>query len=598
MAMAQGGFCLRKELEKYWSKAAAGSPGKGKLSKDKKSRSACAGENQPQKDIQPDGQLALLQSEVPAELRGENSLPPLARRRLRQAGKRQAEADAESVDDISDGEVIDDPCEPPVEKPAAEKPAAEKPPCKKQRQQASSQQVTPAGTPLRTSGKSGARPGSSRASGPAKEKKTVEHGSSGRLSRRQKSIPAKRPNCQQSPIQESVPIRRGRYASEWLGARTEVGVRGRSASSKSSSASSSKSSKDSSPRRRKRSPSRRKPRQPSPARRNTHATAYPSHAAAEAARATGAIRRSSNWDIQPGTDAAIKTLQPKTVAVHQPKRRREVYCGNLAAGLVSDIMLRDLFNRLFYTIPGFAETYPDVSNVVVSTTWPPQSLGMFAFVEFVDEVLTVTAMQMSGIELLGRPVKVGRPQGFFSCGSNGTFADPPPLDVSLLRQLGHLPLLPEEPCNAGCQKITLTNKLRELYFGNLTTGQVDETVMLKLLTPICTQLPEYKPDLGVAVTKVSMSTDPLRAGTYCFVMFQSAELASRALTIFNETELFGRSMKVSRPAGVSQGPVPRAITDSAFIGPAQPPPPPLPPTATMTEMIEAILSSGHGAVLL
>ena len=41
---------------------------------------------------------------------------------------------------------------------------------------------------------------------------------------------------------------------------------------------------------------------------------------------------------------------------------------------------------------------PDVVDTVKSVFFPPKSEGKFAFVEFVDEVLTTTAIAMSGFE--------------------------------------------------------------------------------------------------------------------------------------------------------------------------------------------------------
>lgn len=69
---------------------------------------------------------------------------------------------------------------------------------------------------------------------------------------------------------------------------------------------------------------------------------------------------------------------------------------------VDESMLKEAFNRLFYAIPSFIERYPDVVDTVKSVFFPPKSEGMFAFVEFVDDVLTTTAIAMSGFEYLGR----------------------------------------------------------------------------------------------------------------------------------------------------------------------------------------------------
>lgn len=64
-------------------------------------------------------------------------------------------------------------------------------------------------------------------------------------------------------------------------------------------------------------------------------------------------------------------------------------------------MLRAAFNRLFNALPEFVERYPDIYDPVKSVYFPPKADGMFAFIEFVEDVLTTTAIAMSGFENLG-----------------------------------------------------------------------------------------------------------------------------------------------------------------------------------------------------
>lgn len=61
-------------------------------------------------------------------------------------------------------------------------------------------------------------------------------------------------------------------------------------------------------------------------------------------------------------------------------------------------MLREAFTRLFHALPAFVERYPDVVDPVKSIFFPPKGEGMFAFVEFMDDVLTTTAIAMNGFE--------------------------------------------------------------------------------------------------------------------------------------------------------------------------------------------------------
>ncbi|CAK9107952.1 Hypothetical protein SCF082_LOCUS50223 [Durusdinium trenchii] len=245
----------------------------------------------------------------------------------------------------------------------------------------------------------------------------------------------------------------------------------------------------------------------------------------EARSLTGAGFRSAGPDP---TDPEQKFLSQRGLAeslLPGGKKRRECYVGNLPQNKVDESMLKEAFNRLFYAIPSFIERYPDVVDTVKSVFFPPKSEGMFAFVEFVDDVLTTTAIAMSGFELCGRAVRVGRPQHYI-LPPNGEI---PALDLQPLREKGLLPPC-QEDCKAGL--VQVCNVMREVYFGNLVIGMVDEEVMRELVEPAMQELPEYVADQGPPITKVTL----MDSGKYCFVRFQSPELATRAISIFDDTE--------------------------------------------------------------
>lgn len=119
----------------------------------------------------------------------------------------------------------------------------------------------------------------------------------------------------------------------------------------------------------------------------------------------------------------------------------------------------------------------------------------------------------------------------------------------------------------------MSNVMREVYFGNLSPGLVDEEagllgapgarkVMRELLEPAMHELPEFCQDQGPAITKARRSRGSICSskafgevtimapGKYCFVQFQNAALATRAIAIFDDTELFGRRVKASRPSSL------------------------------------------------
>ncbi|CAE7347026.1 unnamed protein product [Symbiodinium natans] len=84
---------------------------------------------------------------------------------------------------------------------------------------------------------------------------------------------------------------------------------------------------------------------------------------------------------------------------------------------------------------------------------------------------------------------------------------------------------------------------RDVYFGNLVRGMVNEEVMRNLIQPAAMQAPEYDPELGPPITKVTIIPN----AAHGFVQFQSAALATWSIARFHATELFGNKMQVGRP---------------------------------------------------
>ncbi|CAK0892591.1 unnamed protein product [Prorocentrum cordatum] len=207
-------------------------------------------------------------------------------------------------------------------------------------------------------------------------------------------------------------------------------------------------------------------------------------------------------------------------------------------------------------------------------------MGAFAFVEFQDEMLASTAMLFSGFELCGRSAGMGRPQGYLPP-PNG---EAPALDVTPLRQRG---LLPVAPSNSMCGKNQREGKLRELYFGNLVRGKTSPDVILKLIDPVAKRLAEWREQEGHAVTNVNVGPE----GTYAFVQFQSIQLATKIMQIFDGQEVFGRVLRVRRTntfeeaakgelkaVEALQALLPEKVASTSRTAPfLMPPPPPGPP---------------------
>jgi RNA recognition motif-containing protein len=95
-------------------------------------------------------------------------------------------------------------------------------------------------------------------------------------------------------------------------------------------------------------------------------------------------------------------------------------------------------------------------------------------------------------------------------------------------------------------------KARELYVGNLASGQVSSYVLKDHFNSMFYQLPEFNAKYEFlrstgagSIQDVKMST----CGTYAFVQFYTEEIAVTALE-FDKHEFLGRQMRIGRPTGV------------------------------------------------
>jgi len=260
------------------------------------------------------------------------------------------------------------------------------------------------------------------------------------------------------------------------------------------------------------------------------------------------------------------------------KQHREVWIGNLLVGAVNSINLADMLTKLFRALPEFQQKYHALSgeNQSAVREVKMQQGASFAFVEFWSEELAATAMEFNGADFMGRPLKTGKPSN--SAGiPEGTY----PLDVSPLREAGILPAVAVPVHQPGVGGVPSRQKARELYFGNLPQGQLTSEAMKALVTPASELLPQYNPALGPAVISVHMNAE----GMYCFVEFQSEELATAAMPIFDKMDVIGRSINVNRPTGYTAPGMP------GMIMPPQPAAPPAIQTGAFSETQQALIAA-------
>ncbi|KAL0024901.1 hypothetical protein WJX77_001165 [Trebouxia sp. C0004] len=91
------------------------------------------------------------------------------------------------------------------------------------------------------------------------------------------------------------------------------------------------------------------------------------------------------------------------------KTQREVYVGNLVAGLVTEEALRQLFNSTMTA--AFPDKLTPGFDPVVNVSM--HSEGRYAFVELRTPEMASAALQLSNqVQLLGQSISVGRPSGY------------------------------------------------------------------------------------------------------------------------------------------------------------------------------------------
>ena len=259
---------------------------------------------------------------------------------------------------------------------------------------------------------------------------------------------------------------------------------------------------------------------------------------------------------------------PMALQVPGSKKQRELYVGNLPTD-AKEFELVNLFGGLLSACEGFNPVLgPPVPNAAIAGG------GTFAFVEFRDEQLCESATQFNGIQLNGRALKIGHPNGYVVPLMPATMLKPP---AELMAKLGLMP--GGGVCAGGASGVCggaaagsaaggSDKRQRELYIGNLTTGGVDAAMLRELFTKPLSTLPGVDPTVPpVRESRVDGS------GKFAFIEFDTEAIAATALELFNGMELCGRAMKIARPAGYVAPLTPIVPLTAIGGGGAAPPPP-------------------------
>jgi splicing factor U2AF subunit len=104
--------------------------------------------------------------------------------------------------------------------------------------------------------------------------------------------------------------------------------------------------------------------------------------------------------------AAKLAVETQAAAMqHASRKQRELYVGNLAVGVVTALMLTELFNGALAAVQLGGQGAAVVKVDLDST-------GKFGFVQLASEDLATAALALDKVVLCGRALNVGRPKGY------------------------------------------------------------------------------------------------------------------------------------------------------------------------------------------
>lgn len=199
------------------------------------------------------------------------------------------------------------------------------------------------------------------------------------------------------------------------------------------------------------------------------------------------------------------------------RKQREVYVGNLTIGVVTDVMLKELFNgALAHLVPDPAGNPP-----VVNAQLDPS--GRFGFVEMRTEELATSGMQLDKVELCGRHINVGRPKGYVQPPTGAPSAN-----------LGAAQIFAATITNAATRVLLLQNMLKAHQMW-------DEDERRDLLEDVQEESGKYGRLQGIAVPRPPPGT-PQDVPNRVFLIFEAPDEARKAKDVFDGRSFDGNSI--------------------------------------------------------
>eukprot|EP00884_Botryococcus_braunii_P021068 jgi/Botrbrau1/7645/Bobra.0159s0089.4 len=239
------------------------------------------------------------------------------------------------------------------------------------------------------------------------------------------------------------------------------------------------------------------------------------------------------------------------------KKQREVYVGNLTIGVVTDVMLRELFNgALSHLVPD-----PITNPPVVNAQLDPS--GRFGFVEMRTEELATSAMALDKVDLCNRQINVGRPKGYVE----------PPGGHAPPATLASAQIFAAQLAKAPSRILLLKNMLK-------AQALLDDQERVDLLEDVQEECGKYGTVEGIAVPKPPPDVGEDEMGRV-YVKFASSEEVQAAKDIFHNRQFDGFNIEASFAPEEDY----ERACDGQWIKdePKEPPMPALPPPPGLTQ---------------
>ncbi|GFR47985.1 hypothetical protein Agub_g9809 [Astrephomene gubernaculifera] len=233
--------------------------------------------------------------------------------------------------------------------------------------------------------------------------------------------------------------------------------------------------------------------------------------------------------LAPAPQPQPQQQQSNTNATTLDRKSREIYVGNLAIGVVTADMLKELFNTILANQVPDPTNAPPVVNVNLDS-----SAGRFAFIEFRTRELTDAAIQLDKLELCGRQMNIGRPKGYVDPSSQlANAAKMGQAQVLAAALAGAVPA-PASTLAAAAATLTVSTPTNVVLLENMVScGTIrDENERKEILEDVQQEVVKCGPVIGLAVPM-----PPAHVGNHeasrVYVKYSTAAEAQRCRTMMD-----------------------------------------------------------------